>query len=600
MAIVTLPPESAIRYKSAAAASDDVKKFTSAITKMSSFSGGDAKEALQVLTEKGIDVSKAMGMEGTIADVAAGQNTSLSDAANLVADAYHGKAKALVNLGILSKDEVKQLGNSEDATISMADVQQRLNDRFGGSAQAQLGTYAGQMKQMENQMNSAKTAIGSALLPILAQLAAGVAKVVIPIAEFIKQNPKFIAAILSITAILGTLVGGASAFNTLKSALGPLNTALSGFGLSMGGLAIPVLVVTAAITLLAAAGYEIYKNWDTIKAKAHELGQSINTVFPALKGVILSAWEAIKTATGTIEAVFVEAWSAIKTAVIDAWNYIVPEITNGVNQVASFWREIWPELKQLFVEVWDVMKAVLGPCVAGFYIVIAGALGLIKGIWQDTWNLMKDTFKLVWDAMTDVLKIEWDILSGIIKVALDLLTGNWSKAWEDMKSVFTNLWSDIKGLFGDMANDAITWGADLIKGLINGIKGMVSGVVDAVKGVANTISSYLHFSTPNEGPLAEYESWMPDFMGGLAAGIERNKSKVTQAIQSLSKDMGIGVTYRHTPSMPGGAGIPGSIPTTNQYNFAPGSVVIPAKDLAEMHCIQDFFERLPQVARARG
>jgi hypothetical protein len=118
--------------ESASGASKDIKDFTSSITKMSTFSGGEAKEALQVLTEKGISASKALSMEGTIADVAAGQNTSLSDAANLVADAYHGKAKALVSLGILSKEEVKQLGNSEDATISMADVQQRLNDRFGG------------------------------------------------------------------------------------------------------------------------------------------------------------------------------------------------------------------------------------------------------------------------------------------------------------------------------------------------------------------------------------------------------------------------------------------------------------------------------------
>ena len=40
--------------------------------------------------------------------------------------------------------------------------------------------------------------------------------------------------------------------------------------------------------------------------------------------------------------------------------------------------------------------------------------------------------------------------------------------------------------------------------------------------VAETIKSFLHFSVPDEEPLTEYESWMPDFMSGLAKGIQRD------------------------------------------------------------------------------
>lgn len=39
---------------------------------------------------------------------------------------------------------------------------------------------------------------------------------------------------------------------------------------------------------------------------------------------------------------------------------------------------------------------------------------------------------------------------------------------------------------------------------------------DAVKSVADKIKSFLHFSVLDEGPLTDYESWMPDFMKGLA------------------------------------------------------------------------------------
>ena len=43
-------------------------------------------------------------------------------------------------------------------------------------------------------------------------------------------------------------------------------------------------------------------------------------------------------------------------------------------------------------------------------------------------------------------------------------------------------------------------------------------------GVADTIRSFLHFSVPDEGPLTDFESWMPDFMSGLAKGIQKTKS----------------------------------------------------------------------------
>lgn len=39
--------------------------------------------------------------------------------------------------------------------------------------------------------------------------------------------------------------------------------------------------------------------------------------------------------------------------------------------------------------------------------------------------------------------------------------------------------------------------------------------------------------------MTEYESWMPDFMEGLAKGIEKSKSVVTDAIAGVSKDMSI-------------------------------------------------------------
>lgn len=61
--------------------------------------------------------------------------------------------------------------------------------------------------------------------------------------------------------------------------------------------------------------------------------------------------------------------------------------------------------------------------------------------------------------------------------------------------------------------------------------------MSAVSDVADKIRSFLYFSVPDEGPLTDYESWMPDFMGGLARGIERSQGLVRKAVEGVAGDM---------------------------------------------------------------
>ena len=81
------------------------------------------------------------------------------------------------------------------------------------------------------------------------------------------------------------------------------------------------------------------------------------------------------------------------------------------------------------------------------------------------------------------------------------------------------------------------WGADIINGIVNGIWSCIGAVANAVTDVANTIRSHLHFSVPDEGPLTDFESWMPEFMSGLAEGIEKSRGMVKAAVNSVAADM---------------------------------------------------------------
>lgn len=78
---------------------------------------------------------------------------------------------------------------------------------------------------------------------------------------------------------------------------------------------------------------------------------------------------------------------------------------------------------------------------------------------------------------------------------------------------------------------AVQWGKDFMEGIASGIRSAIGKVTSAVRSVANKITSFLHFSRPDEGPLREYESWMPDFIDGLANGIDKNIYKITDAMK---------------------------------------------------------------------
>ena len=97
-------------------------------------------------------------------------------------------------------------------------------------------------------------------------------------------------------------------------------------------------------------------------------------------------------------------------------------------------------------------------------------------------------------------------------------------------------------------------------GIVDGIKSAASAVGDAVKGVARDIRKFLHFSVPDEGPLVDFPTWMPDMMTGLAQGIESNKYKVIAAVRSLAADMSLSPTVR-APYV-GGYSVPSAAPAS--------------------------------------
>lgn len=317
----------------AAQAAQGVSKFTGSVTSMSDFSGGEAKDALTVLIQKGLSYNEALGASSTLANVAAGNNMSLADAADLVADAYNGKTRALTMLGILSKDEAKNLGNQETASISMADVQDRLNQRFGGAAQADLKTYSGQMKEANNQFSSAKVAVGSALLPVLNQLLQLANKILVPVLDFLKNNPKVSAGILVLVSAFGLLFGGMSLATTVagffNGALGISTGATIAQGvaasvttMSLGAMVATMLIAVGIIAAVIAVVVLVATHLNQLGQIARAVGSAFGDAINGIKGLFDGLIGFLTSIPGRVGSALSGIGSTIRGAFDSAIGYI--------------------------------------------------------------------------------------------------------------------------------------------------------------------------------------------------------------------------------------------------------------------------------------
>lgn len=153
------------------------------------------------------------------------------------------------------------------------------------------------------------------------------------------------------------------------------------------------------------------------------------------------------------------------------------------------------------------------------------------------------------------------ILNDTTKKAADTGSGyasGISNSLGQLQSATNSLASRGFNALKSIANSAWNWGADVINNMVSGINSMAYKIRNAVSGVARTVSSYIHFSEPDIGPLSDFHKWMPDMMGQMAEGIHSNEYKVKDAVSDLSEMMASTLS----PNVTVGAYTPGTLDTS--------------------------------------
>lgn len=529
-------------------------------------------KAAACMEQLGLDVYDSEGNMRSLNDILGDLNTSMdgmtaAEKSNIIGQIFNKTDLSSVNALLANT------GSTWD------DLQQSIIDSGGAAQQmadTQLDNLQGQITILKSALEGLAISFGELLLPAIKMIVGWVQKFVDWLNGMDEGTKKVVTTIALLAAALGPVlivvgkvvsaVGTimtivpkvAGVINTVKTAFAALNTTM---------LANPIFLIIAAITALVAAFIYLWNTNEDFRQFWINLWENVKevaiAVWEAIKNFFAAAWEAISSTAQAvwngIKDFFSGLWEGIKTIFSTVVEVIKTIITAYFNIYKTIITTVLNAIKTVFTTVWNGIKTVVTTVVTAIQTFITTA-----------WNAIKNTVTTVLNAIKTVITTVWNAIKSAVTSVVNGIKSTITSVWNGIKStvssvvnsikstvttVFNNIWSGIKGTMGKIVSSikegfnqaisfitslpskALQWGKDMIMGIVNGIKSCIGAVGDAVSSVANKIKSFLHFSVPDEGPLTDYESWMPDFMKGLAKGIEESKSMVAKAVDGVAADM---------------------------------------------------------------
>ena len=521
------------------------------------------------------------------------------------------RAQAMATLGLKGTyDKLDQLTKMQ---VNYQAILQQSPDAIG-DCQRSLDSYESTKKRYIAKLKEIKTIVGQFFLPTYQKILSIGAKGLTMIRDWLQKLTDLTDKLGGSQRVLSVL---AAAFTAMLVAMNlkKIGAAINGFtklaraiGLGHG----KALAFFAVFLLLALVIEDFISFMRGDKSLLGTMLERAGVDCEKLRQNIIGVWTKIKQAIGYIgegiRNVVVPIFEGIRTAAVVAFEEIQQAVAKVAPGIAQFfkelssgkvdkkkWTDIGESIGRIAVGVVAVIAAVKG--ISAIFGVITTVISVVKAVI----SVIKLAFVVVKSIIT-VIKVVGAVISVlasafgpvILAIAAAIAIGVllW-KNWDKIREAAGNLLEGIKATIGNVRDaivtgiqaaidwitslpaEALKWGSDIIDGIVSGIQSAVGRVGEAVKGVADKIKSFLGFSEPEDGPLSDFHTYMPDMIDLMASGITSGKKKVKDALEGMTGEMSViakanvvskatgrGATGRTT----GGRTVTQNVNINNQFN----------------------------------
>lgn len=521
------------------------------------------------------------------------------------------RAQAMATLGLKGTyDKLDQLTKMQ---VNYQAILQQSPDAIG-DCQRSLDSYESTKKRYIAKLKEIKTIVGQFFLPTYQKILSIGAKGLTMIRDWLQKLTDLTDKLGGSQRVLSVL---AAAFTAMLVAMNlkKIGAAINGFtklaraiGLGHG----KALAFFAVFLLLALVIEDFISFMRGDKSLLGTMLERAGVDCEKLRQNIVGVWTKIKQAIGYIgegvRNVVVPIFEGIRTAAVVAFEEIQKAVAKVAPGIAQFfkelssgkvdkkkWTDIGESIGRIAVGVVAVIAAVKG--ISAIFGVITTVISVVKAVI----SVIKLAFVVVKSIIT-VIKVVGAVISVLasafgpvilaIAVAIAIGVLLW-KNWDKIREAAGNLLEGIKATIGNVRDaivtgiqaaidwitslpaEALKWGSDIIDGIVSGIQSAVGRVGEAVKGVADKIKSFLGFSEPEDGPLSDFHTYMPDMIDLMASGITSGKKKVKDALEGMTGEMSViakanvvskatgrGATGRTT----GGRTVTQNVNINNQFN----------------------------------
>lgn len=279
------------------------------------------RRALKNATKEGIPLDQALSdLQNTIKN-GTGETDGLSAAFELFGNAGQ-----------------QIFGAVQDGTIDFNNLAGAIEDA-GGSVSDTFEATQDPTDEFKTAMNELKVTgmeLAQAAMPLIQKamekLTSIIEKLKAKWEELSPEQQEMAIKIGLVAAAVGPLLMG---LGSLISTVGMLMTFAPVVMGALSGMAMPIMIAVAAIAGLVSAGVLLYQNWDTIKARAKELGANIQKKFSEIKSKVVGTvssmasnvkgkWESLKSSAG-------QAFESIKKKITEPIESAKQKVEGAVN-----------------------------------------------------------------------------------------------------------------------------------------------------------------------------------------------------------------------------------------------------------------------------